>query len=102
MFHYRFSIKKHTTIWLGILLYTIALSPLYAERFAAGVKFVSFSLHPKTSPNAPLMPLKFDSRGVFVYNPGGTLNFEYFIVDDIFSVKFVQGLYGDCALQFLG
>ena len=76
--------------------------PLYAERVAVGVKFASFSLHPKSSPNAPLMPLKFDFRGIFVYNPGGTLNFEYFIVDDIFSLKFVQGLYGDCALQFLG
>jgi hypothetical protein len=85
-----------------VVLYALALSPLYAERLAVGVKFVSFSLHPKGSPNAPLMPLKFDSRGVFVYNPGGTLNFEYFIVYDILSLKFVQGLYGDCALQFLG
>ena len=93
-------IKINRNLCLGILLCLI--TPLYAERFAVGVKFISFSLHPKGSPNAPLMPLKFDSRGVFVYNPGGTLNFEYFIIDDILSAKFVQGLYGDCALQFLG
>ena len=100
MGRYCFSIKKYTMICLGIVLCTLA--PLYAERFAIGVKFVSFSLHPKGSPNAHLMPIKFDSRGMFVYNPGGSLNFEYFIVDDILSIKFVQGLYGDCALQFLG
>lgn len=87
---------------LCLLFVLCTLTPLYAERFAVGVKFLSFSSHPKGSPNAPLMPLKFDSRGVFVYNPGGTLNFEYFVVNDIFSVKFVQGLYGDCALRFLG
>ena len=86
--------------WLWVLL--CLTTSLYAERFAAGVKFVSFSLHPKGSPNAQLMPLKFDARGLLVYNPGGTLNFEYFTVDDILSIKFVQGLYGDCALQFLG
>ena len=102
MFRHCFSRKRYTILCLGVVLYALALSPLYAERLAVGVKFVSFSLHPKSSPNAPLMPLKFDSRGVFVYNPGGTLNFEYFIVYDILSLKFVQGLYGDCALQFVG
>ncbi|MGP1457913.1 MAG: hypothetical protein ACTTKL_01185 [Treponema sp.] len=88
--------------YLCLTLVLFLLTPLYAERFAAGIKFLSFSSHPKGSPNAPLMPLKFDSRGLFVYNPGGTLNFEYFVVNDIFSFKFVQGLYGDCALHFLG
>lgn len=100
MAHYCFPIKKYTAICLKMLLCTLV--PLYAERFAVGIKFISCSLHPKGSPNAQLMPLKFDVRGVFGYNPGGTLNFEYFIVDDILSAKFVQGLYGDCALQFLG
>ena len=83
-------------------MFLCLIVPLYAERFAIGVKLISFSLHPKGSPNAHLMPLKFNSSGVFVYNPGGTLNFDVFIIDDILSVKFVQGLYGDCALQFLG
>lgn len=73
MFRHCFSRKRYTILCLGVVLYALALSPLYAERLAVGVKFVSFSLHPKGSPNAPLMPL-----------------------------KFVQGLYGDCALQFLG
>ena len=87
----------------AVILFTIiAVCPVYAERFAVGIKFCSFSSHPKGSPNAPLMPYKFDEKGLLVFNPGVSLNMDYFIFDDLLSIKAVQGLYGDCALQFLG
>ena len=85
-----------------IAVFLCVITPLYAERFAVGLKLITFSSHPKGSPNARLMPLKFDSRALFVYNPGGSINFEYFLFNNFFSLKFVQGVYGDCALKFLG
>lgn len=99
-------IYKRNILYLVLLL--CALSKVSAEakadmqRFAVGVKFLCFSSHPLTSPNAHLMPLKADSKGIFVYNPGGTLNAEVFLLKNILSIKFVQGLYGDCAMRFLG
>lgn len=59
-------------------------------------------MHPRGAANAPLIPYKFDSRGIFVLHPGVTLNFDYFLWKDIVSVKAVQGLYADCAMQFAG
>lgn len=47
-------------------------------------------------------PWKLDPKGIVVFNPGVTLNFEYFVWRDIISIKLVQGLYGDCAMQFAG
>jgi len=90
-----------TSIILTFLL-IMAMTPLYAEKYAVGIKLCSFSSHPKGSPNAQFMPYKFDAKGIFVYNPGGSLSFEYFIFDDLLSIKLMQGLYGDCALKFLG
>ena len=83
-------------------LLIMAMTPLYAEKYAVGIKLCSFSSHPKGSPNAQFMPYKFDAKGIFVYNPGGSLSFEYFIFDDLLSIKLMQGLCGDCALKFLG
>ena len=75
---------------------------VFADKVSIGVKFVSFSTHPKGDTNADLMPLKFDPKGAIVFNPGGTLNFDFFIKNDFMSLKLVQGFYADCALQFLG
>ncbi|WP_428768349.1 hypothetical protein V1L52_07330 [Treponema sp. HNW] len=80
----------------------ITLTPVFTHTFSAGAKFFGLSMHPRGAANAPLIPYKFDSRGIFVLHPGVTLNFDYFLWKDIVSVKAVQGLYADCAMQFAG
>ena len=80
----------------------LTLFPIFAHDFSFGVKLLGLSIHPKGAPNFRLLPWKLDSEGIVIFNPGVTLNFEYFVWRDIISIKVVQGLYGDCAMQFAG
>jgi len=75
---------------------------LSAQQFSVGIKLTGLSIHPVGAANASLMKYKLDDKGVFVFNPGIRLSFEYFFYKDIFSVKIEQGLYADCANQFAG
>ena len=80
----------------------LTLFPIFAHDFSFGVKLFGLSIHPKCAPYYRLFPWRLDSEGIVVFNPGVTLNFEYFVWRDIISIKVVQGLYGDCAMQFAG
>ena len=74
-----------------------------SKRHSIGLKFMGLSFHPLSGkPNAELMPNRLDEQGYFVLDLGALLTYEYFIVPDILSVKFIQGLYADCAAQFAG
>ena len=73
-----------------------------ANELYVGIKFFGLSIHPAGDLNAQLMPLKFDKKGVFVLNTGVSMNVEYFFYKNIVSVKFVQGLYADCAQKLGG
>ncbi|MBK0403521.1 hypothetical protein I5M27_11030 [Adhaeribacter sp. BT258] len=64
-----------------------------------GLKFFGLSIHPGGDENAPLMPRRFDDKGIWVLNLGGMLSYEKFIYEDGVSVKAVQGFYSDCAAQ---
>jgi len=75
---------------------------LSAQKFTVGVKLTGLSIHPKGASNARLFKYKLDDKGVFVFNPGIRISFEYFFYKDIFAVKIEQGLYADCANQFAG
>ena len=74
-----------------------------SKRHSIGLKFMGLSFHPLSGkPNAELMPNRLDEQAYFVWDLGALLTYEYFIVPDILSVKFIQGLYADCAAQFAG
>jgi len=73
------------------------------KRHSIGLKFMGLSFHPLSGkPNAELMPNRLDEQAYFVLDFGALLTYEYFIVPDILSVKFIQGLYADCAAQIAG
>ena len=74
-----------------------------SKRHSIGLKFMGLSFHPLSGePNAELMPNRLDEQAYFVWDLGALLTYEYFIVPDVLSVKFIQGLYADCAAQFAG
>jgi hypothetical protein len=75
---------------------------LPAQQFTIGIKLTGLSIHPKGATNANLMKYKLDNKGIFVFNPGIRLSFEYFLYKDIVSIKIEQDLYADCANQFAG
>ena len=65
-------------------------------------RFFLENLLTKGAVNAPLMPLKLDEKGYFVFNLDASANAEYFIRRDIVFVKAVQAFYSDCIGQFAG
>ena len=74
-----------------------------SKRNSIGLKFMGLSFHPLSGkPNAELMPNRLDKQAYFVLDLGALLSYEYFIVPDVLSVKFIQGLYADCAAQLAG
>ena len=74
-----------------------------SKRHSIGLKFMGLSFHPLSGkPNAELMPNRLDEQAYFVLDFGALLTYEYFIVPDVLSVKFIQGLYADCAAQIAG
>lgn len=87
----------------NVLLFLLFLLPcLAAAQDNIGLKFFGLSIHPGGDENAPLMPRRLDSRGVFVFNLGGMLSYEKFVYEDGISVKAVQGVYSDCAARLGG
>ena len=94
--------KLRKTLSIGVVMMFLTSFPIFAHDFSFGVKLFGLSIHPSGAPNYRLFPWKLDPKGIVVFNPGVTLNFEYFVWRDIISIKLVQGLYGDCAMQFAG
>jgi hypothetical protein len=94
--------RKLKRSFLAVVMICLTSVPLFAHDFSFGVKLFGLTIHPIGALNYPLFPLKLDSEGFVVFNPGVTLNAEYFVWRDIISIKAVQGLYGDCAMQFAG
>lgn len=91
---------KHTILVISFLMMWI--SAIDAQTFTVGAKFFGISFHPHGAANANLMPRKYDRDGMFVQNLGMTMNFEYYVMSNIISVKYVQGAYLDCLSQFAG
>jgi hypothetical protein len=85
-----------------VILLLFCQIKLSAQTYTIGVKITGLSIHPKGSYNAHLEKFKLDRKGVFVFNPGIAVSFEYFLYKDIFSIKFSQALYADCCAQFAG
>ena len=94
-----FSFRKSAGLWLAAFL--LLAFPGWGQA-NLNLKFFGVSLHPRGETNAPLMPLNPDKRGYLVFNLGGTLGYEYFLRKDKVSLKAVQSLYADCALQLGG
>jgi hypothetical protein len=94
--------RKLKKSFLAVVMICLTSVLLFAHDFSFGVKLFGLTIHPIGALNYPLFPLKLDSEGFVVFNPGVTLNAEYFVWRDIISIKAVQGLYGDCAMQFAG
>ena len=65
-------------------------------------KYFGLTFHPRGDDNAELMPLNPDGKGYLVFNIGGSVAYEQYFVQDKFSVKAIQALYADCAMQFAG
>src|SRR5215469_4452450 len=93
-------ITRKTFVLMFVLLFNVNFAN--ANDFYVGVKFFGLSIHPKGDLHSHLMPLRLDERGVFVLNTGISMSIEYFFYKNIFSVKFVQGLYADCAQKLGG
>ena len=94
--------RKLKKSFLAVVMICLTSVPLFAHDFSFGVKLFGLTIHPIGALNYPLFSLKLDSEGFVVFNPGVTLNAEYFVWRDIISIKAVQGLYGDCVMQFAG
>jgi hypothetical protein len=94
--------RKLKKSFLAVVMICLTSVPLFAHDFSFGVKLFGLTIHPIGALNYPFFPLKLDSEGFVVFNPGVTLNAEYFVWRDIISIKAVQGLYGDCVMQFAG
>ncbi|WP_025842665.1 hypothetical protein [Porphyromonas gingivicanis] len=90
------------TLLLFFLLYsTFSLKAQY--RSNVGLKFMGLSIHPLGgNGNEVIMPNKLDPQAHFVVNLGAILSYEHFLYKDIVSVKALQGLYADCAVQLAG
>ncbi|QHL87045.1 hypothetical protein GU926_06180 [Nibribacter ruber] len=87
---------------LLLLLFLIALPGQAQLRRNVSLKYFGLTLHPKGDDNADLMPLNPDGKGYFVVNLGGSVSYEQFLKGDKFSIKAIQALYADCALQLAG
>jgi hypothetical protein len=79
---------KKAVVFLVILMFNIYA--VRANDLFIGIKFFGLSTHPTGALNTQYMPLKFDKRGTFVLNLGVELCIEYFIYEDIVSVKFIH------------
>ena len=92
-------IKKTICI---IVFFLFSIMNIFAHRFAIEIKLTGLSIHPRGAEHANLFRFNLDRNGFFVLNPGIRIGFEYFIFEDIVSIKIAQGLYRDCANQFGG
>lgn len=84
-----------------VLVCGLCMSPLPAfspdkARLSLALHFFGLSFHPHGVLQPELMPRKLDEQGVFVLNVGLVCSFEYFLLEDLVSVKIMQGMYSDC------
>ncbi len=96
---------KLTPINRAILIVFIVFAAFCSEGKAQnniGLKFFGLSIHPHGDPNAFLMPNKLDNGAYLVMNLGGEIMYEYFIYEDVLSVKGIQALYADCSARLGG
>ncbi len=90
--------KKYLPLILFLLVLVLkaaAVSPANA-RFSVGVQVFGLSIHPHGVLQPELMPRKLDPKGIFVMNLGIVASFEYFLFEDIVSIKLAQAFYSDC------
>lgn len=88
---------------LIILLFGHVTNVVAQYRQNVSVKFVGLSVHPLSGgENAAIMPNKLDKSGYLVMNFGAMLSYERFVFKDIVSIKWIQGLYADCAERLAG
>lgn len=87
----------------ALLLIAIPWEGAAQYRQHVSVKFMGLSIHPLgAGGNVDIMPNKLDKNGYLVMNLGAMCSYEYFLFRDIVSLKYVQGLYADCAARFAG
>ncbi|CEN44765.1 conserved exported hypothetical protein [Capnocytophaga canis] len=85
-----------------LLVLVILISSRCLGQDNIGIKFFGLSFHPLGErQNAHLMPNKLDRNAYFVLNLGAIVSAEKFVYEGI-SIKFAQGVYADCAVQFGG
>lgn len=78
------------------------LSTFLQGQTTLNLKFIGLSGHLKKSPHPHLYQRKIDKNGFAVLNLGAIAGIEKTFFRDWFSIKFVQGLLSDCAMQFAG
>jgi hypothetical protein len=88
--------------FLVLLLFLLPFTGQGQTRRNLNFKYFGLTLHPKGDDNAELMPLNPDGKGYLVVNLGGSIGYEHFIKGDKFSIKAIQALYADCAMQLAG
>ena len=67
------------------------------SQVSIGIKFIGLSAHLKRSPHPHLYPGKLDKDGTLVATTGIILTAEYFVYQNILSVKLAQCFMFDCA-----
>lgn len=67
------------------------------SQVSIGIKFIGLSAHLKRSPHPHLYPGKLDKDGTLVATTGIILTAEYFVYQNILSVKLAQCFLFDCA-----
>ncbi len=86
-----------------ILIFLIAFYASFGwSQVMIGVKLIGLSFHLKKNPHPYLYKLKMDGRGYSVINTGVVFCIEYFVYQNIISVKYAQGFFYDCARQPAG
>lgn len=81
----------------------VSIHTMAQYRQNLSLKFMGLSLHPLGGGgNSDIMPHKLDKNAYLVMNLGVLLSYERFIVKEIVSAKFIQGIYADCAARFAG
>lgn len=93
--------QRHYNLFLiGLLFCTFQT---LAQNSGWGIKYFGVSIHPQgEGENAKLMPNKLDKEAYIVFNLGIGLSYETFIISDLISLKFNQGVYADCAARLGG
>ncbi|WP_210490735.1 hypothetical protein [Rufibacter aurantiacus] len=91
---------KRWTLLAFLVLGTFLAQAQYKRNL--NFKYFGLTVHPKGDDNAELMPLNPDGKGYLVLNLGASVAYEQFIIPDKLSVKAIQALYADCAMQFAG
>lgn len=86
---------------LIIVLVIINYSLSYSQSNIS-FKIISLSIQPLGSENSHIISSKLDDNGIFVIEPGVALSYESFVLEDIVSFQFQQGIYADCASQLAG